>query len=159
MDMVGKVFKWMLAIAAVGLGAYWIYQWNESRPLTEEDVTSIAQKIAGIVGDTKTELNSTDLAAVEYDANKMVPLSTTMLTKGLLKLGNSRQEHVAAEIILLRVFQTAPDKYPSAIDGDPWTDQGGTLKLGTFQIVREGEIGSVEDMLSAFNGGMLRREH
>lgn len=162
--MLGTALKWIIAICVVGLGAYWIYDWQQSQPLDEKDVTEIVTKIAGIVGDSKTELAPTDLTAIEYEAGRLAPLSTEMVNTGLLKLPTSRDEHssrslyVASELVLRRIYMTLPAKYFSLIDGDAWVEGGEGMDLSNFQIVRDGpEPPSIETMIYEFNSGPQRR--
>lgn len=158
MDSVVALLKWAVVLVLVGVGAWWLYDMQQKRPLDANGIKGVAQKIAGIVGDTKTELSNTDMPSVEFEANRAAAVSIETLNNGLLMLGSSREEYVAAELLLLRVYSTAPDGYVSCIEGDPWSVSGELVQLSPFEIVRDGPAPPpIADMVKMFNSGGKRR--
>ncbi len=158
MDSVFSLLKWAVVIGLVAFGGWWLWQNQQKQPLDSNGVAGVARKIAGIVGESKTELAQTDLPSVEFEAGKVAALTIETVNNGLLQLGSTRAEYVAAELILLRVYATPPDGYASMIEGDPWAVSGNLVELSPFEIKREGsETPPIADMVKAFNIGGTRR--
>ena len=61
---------------------------------------------------------------------------------------------VAAELILLRIFQNRPGVYRSRIVGDPWEVSGRIVNMSMFEIDRdEAEVVPLTNMVKAFVTG------
>jgi hypothetical protein len=149
---------WNFVKAAVVLGVlgyvgFFIYQKSIEGPATREDVHAIAAAIAQIVGEEKTELKATDKPSVEFQAEKLKGIELQTIREGLMMFDPdaTRAEYVAAELILLRIYEQRPDGYVSRIEGDPWDVSGGLTQMGLFEIDRtSGDADRVTEMVEAF---------
>lgn len=127
---------------------------------TPEGVTEIANAIAKIVGEEKTELSSVDKPSVEFQVGKLNGVKLETIRDGLKGLDPyaTRAQYVAAEIILRRVYTSAPEGYVSRIDGEPWDVSGDISQMGVFEIDRTtGDEDKVTEMVDAFGPSVTPR--
>jgi hypothetical protein len=160
MRAVGQLFKWLLVIGALAGVGWFVYMQMNKPATTPEGVKEIAQAIAKIVGDEKTELTSVDKPSVEFQVGKLNGVKLETIRDGLKLLDPyaSRAQYVAAEIVLRRIYTSVPDGYVSRIDGEPWDVSGDISQMGVFEIDRTtGDEDKVTEMVDAFGPSVTPR--
>ncbi len=161
MGLLGQFLKVVILLGIVGAIAYFIYQKSNEGPMRGADVKTIAMDIAVIIGEEKTELTTTDKPSVEFQVGKLNDASLETIRDGLCLLdpGTTRAQYIAAELILLRIYEQRPDGYVSRVDGEPWDVSGDLSQMGPFEMDRTpGDKDSVINMVMAFGPSVKVRE-
>ena len=162
MQPVWQFIKALVILGVLGYAAYFIYLKVNEGPMTQEEVRDIAVRIGAILGDEKTELRTTDVPSVEFEVAKVQEASMDTIRSGLCLLdpGTTRSQYVAAELILLYIFESKPEGYVSRIDGEPWEPSGDTMALSQFSIDRTpGDRDNVIELVTAFGPSVKPRDH
>jgi hypothetical protein len=157
---VGQIIKLVLILGVIGVAGWFAYTQLNKPATTAEGVKEIAMAIAKIVGDEQTELDSTDKPAVEFQVGKLNGVKLETIREGLKSLDPyaTRAQYVAAELVLRRVYSSAPEGYVSRIDGEPWDVSGDISQMGVFEIDRTtGDPDNVTEMVDAFGPSVAPR--
>ena len=152
MYAVSTVLKWVAILAAVGLAGWIGYAWYTKEPPSGADVAAVVTSVAGVVGDEAVELNRTDGLRVSQRVGMLEGYDMQLIADGFAEFPSPTvAQEVAAELILLRIFQGRPSGYHSRIIGDPWEVSGRIINLSMFEIDRaDPETVPLTDMVKAF---------
>lgn len=160
----GRVWSFVKAVVVLGLigaAGWFVWQKANEQPPSARDVRQVAYAVSRIIGPAKTELTQTDKPSVEFQVDKLLEADVETIKAGLMLLGPkaTRAEYVAAELILLRVFENKPEGYVSRVDGVPWEVTGSISQMGQFEIDRTTyDPDSIEEMVKAFGPSATPRE-
>lgn len=132
---------------------HFVMQYKNEQDRQVKVTVEAVQKIAA-------ELQNKEGTDVDTVASYITPLHTVSfgnLTKGLEKTGPSVEEYVAAELILLRVYEidrTASIETHIKLEGGgknwPWVFDGQSARLEPFEIDKGNEVGPINFLLQMY---------
>ena len=152
MYAVTTALKWVAILAAVGLAGWFGYTWYTKEPPGGADVADAVRNIAAVVGDETVELSRAEGRKVEHQLEELEGYDMQLIADGFAEFPSPTvAQEVAAELILLRIYQSRPGGYRSRIIGDPWEVSGKLINLSMFEIDRnEAETVPLTIMVKAF---------
>ena len=152
MYAVTTTLKWVAILAAVGLAGWFGYAWYTKQTPLGDDVAAAVNSIAAIVGNETIELSRAEGRKVEHQLEELEGYDMQVIADGFAEFPSPTvAQEVAAELILLRIFQTRPSNYRTRIIGEPWEVSGKLLTLSMFEIDRNNaETAPLTDMIKAF---------
>ncbi len=155
MYAVSTALKWVAIVAAVGLAGWFGYKWYTTPPPLGADVGAAINSIAAVVGNETVELSRAEGRKVEHQLEELEGYDMQVIADGFAEFPSPTvAQEVAAELILLRIFQTRPSNYRTRIIGEPWEVSGKLLTLSMFEIDRsEAEVTPLVDMVKVFVSG------
>ena len=159
MYAVSTAAKWAAILGLLGLAGWYGYVLYSKNPPSGADVAVVINSIAGVVGDETVELTRAEGLKVSNRVGKLEGYDMQVIADGFAKFQSPTvAQEVAAELILLRIFQSRPVGYHSRIAGDPWEVSGRIINLSMFEIDRnEAETFPLTVMVKAFVAGSTAR--
>ena len=152
MYAVSTTLKWVAILAVIGLAGWFGYTWYTKEPPSGADVAVVVNSIAAMVGDEAVELSRPDALKVGTQVRRLEGYDLQLIADGFAEFPSPTvAQEVAAELILLRIFQSRPTGYLSRIVGDPWEVSGRIINLSMFEIDRKkAEPAPLTNMVKAF---------
>ncbi len=152
MYAVSTALKWVAILAAIGLAGWFGYTWYTKEPPAGADVAAAINSVAAVVGNEAVELTRTEGLKVSRQVGKLEGYDMQLIADGFAEFQSPTvAQEAAAELILLRIFQSRPRGYRSRIIGDPWEVSGRIINLSMFEIDRnEAEAVPLTNMVEAF---------
>ena len=147
--------KWAAILGLLGLAGWYGYALYTKKPPSGADVAVAVNSIAAVVGDETVELSRAEALKVAIHVRKLEGYDMQLMADGFAEFQSPTvAQEVAAELILLRIFQSRPGRYRSRINGDPWEVSGRLINLSMFEIDRnKAETVPLTNMVKAFVTG------
>lgn len=153
--------KFFLIAILVAVAAHFGLKWkNEQERQVQATVTAVRTIAAEL-----TKESGSNIEAISTAVSPLHEVSFSNLSKGLLLVGSTQEEYVAAELILLRIYEidrTAVISTHIKLEGKgsnwPWVFDGESAKLEPFRLEPGAEVGSMEKLMTMYREqGMLRK--